>query len=74
MLCAPEVKSQTAELYMKTRKAIMTGALNIKKKDEMSSVVASLEEWFAVVSHIYSSANPNQLLEKFTRIVKSHYS
>jgi hypothetical protein len=52
----------------------MTGALNIKKKDEMSSVVASLEEWFAVVSHIYSSANPNQLLEKFTRIVKSHYS
>lgn len=74
MLIAPEVSIPTAELYQKTRKFIIAGALNPRKKDELSGISAALEEWFTVVSHIYPNTNPKQLLDKFTQIVKSHYS
>ena len=65
---------QAAEMYLKTRKTILTGALNARKKDELSGVSAPLEEWFTIISQIYHTVNAKQLLDKFTRIVKNHYS
>jgi len=73
MLLAPEITGSVAELYLKTRKIILTGVLNSKKKEELSGVTASLEEWFTTVSHIYQAANAKHLLDKFTYVVKSHY-
>lgn len=37
-------------------------------------MLCPLEEWFTAVSQVYSAANPKVLLEKFTLIVKNHYS
>lgn len=73
MLLAPDLKQPSIELYLKSRQTILNNAINSKRKEELSGVVGSLEDWFSIVSFVYPSVNPKQLLEKFTHIVKNHY-